>query len=1264
MTQSIFRTSLLSFVFTAVALCAQSARGQRAHSGDGNSDILFEMMPGSSEEWSLLFLNGQTPRFSLFAEGPGIAAKDTVNTLPSWYFVSPASFSGDLKAAYNGKLSFNIVHAYVPDWESKRNKDVKEPVVILQAKCGHYLYWASPNVGTGTTVVMLHEDDGWKDSRTGKAAGVMDMLGVLSHLSHIKIRGGYFKKTAEVTRLSSVQVTGGSRSWYPCCTLQNEIDMCRKKPTEWFSPSNLNFYCEGSLKKTIKVTRVYPRFARRSGGASITVTGQNFGLSGSQPIVRIGGRQCETTRFVASSQTDTGREALTNKDGNAMLTAWDSATDSMKSMYPEHCWNGMKDDGSSTGFNYGTAAVPKYINQGETGIDTGGPCFPSHCSSCPDNNKAWCTTNQIVAVASGVCKGRGNEDVACAATFPYQHYPNMCPDNAEQALSATIVSSVTAATLTSATSRGNTPTLTSSQTVFDLMDVKYTTIPGTLTAAATSITVSAATNLVCQNHNDAAARDCSAAGAAADIVENYVKIMNLKTGTKEPDEGAYEVVKVTAVNGNVLTAMRAQGSTLATSFAADALVMMCGKHVECLVSWDLKNDRFIKVNNEVMGVTGVGAIAHVSLSANPCGGGLAASSTTIALGVTCTAPCVSSRSLAGTVATDGAGKITSVTITDHGSGYNPEHLPAIAVTGDTGSCVFTAHWSSLTVSRAAALTTAATHGAKPVVVTRMGCINDDETGDNCGGTCKPCPSTVMGPEQQDTLVCTVPEAVRGVATRDLAVTVEATSGPAHSPYGVQMKAGLKGWEDASVAGVSCISEQSRGFAYGAHDFEWASSLRGPAGGGSVQTTSLAVDTNSGEIYVTGTTQKGLTIKGKHIMTGLQMGELTVTPTTTATVTCTGAANGEHWVSGVGNKDCGRISFIARFSKDGKALYLNKLEHSGTTPALYQTVITDASFDSSSSHLYVTGYFNDGDSTSMEKPTLKAYDIDPTTRVSKSTASGSLEGATLDNTNKVYQEGFLLKYTREGALVWMRSIKSNRLPTNSGLIVSRLRVAVYKASTSSIINTATAGQATAATEPTHSSRRDMEYDNGVATGGVQGGTGADSTITLKADASSTDHWYNGLSIRITRGAGYGQKRRIFEYAGASKIAKVMPAWDPHDTPGSGSRYVIEGGRPSSSVDGTHWTNGGVYVTARVETVCGTDCFTSNVKTSTSVRIGEMNAVYRNSDAKATAKYVDVSLAQNDHQNFVSQFDDKGKVYWARCGGYRLVGVVGGWAECLC
>ena len=388
------------------------------------------------------------------------------------------------------------------------------------------------------------------------------------------------------------------------------------------------------------------------------------------------------------------------------------------------------------------------------------------------------------------------------------------------------------------------------------------------------------------------------------------------------------------------------------------------------------------------------------------------------------------------------------------------------------------------------------------------------------------------------------------------------------------------------------------------------------------------------------------------MSKLQMGQLEVEPAETMTTTCTGAANREHWVSGVGNKDCGLVSFIARFSKEGKALYLNKLEATGTTKGVYQTVITDAEFDSSASELYVVGYMNDGDSTSMEKPTLLAYDIDVATRVSKATASGSLAGATIANDCNVYQEGFLLKYRRDGSLVWMRSIKAERLAAKSGLLVSHLRVAAYKASTSSIINTATAGQGNAPTVPTHTTQRDVEFDSGTAQGAVQGGTGTDSTVTLKAEASGTSSWYNGLSIRITRGKGYGQVRRIYEYDGSSKIAKVTPHWDPHDTPDSTSRYVIEGGRPSSFIAGTHWTNGGVYVTATVETVCGTDCHTGTSKYASMLRIGEMNAVYRDSNAVSTPKYVHVSLGHDTHEDFLAQFDNEGKVYWA-----RFVGVNG-------
>ena len=133
------------------------------------------------------------------------------------------------------------------------------------------------------------------------------------------------------------------------------------------------------------------------------MVGENFGLAGSNPTVRIGGKPCAQTFFkpqvvrIDSSSVEDPitpntynlggtDDALLNSHniaGNALVNAFSSATNSMKQQYPEHCWNGMLDDGSDRGFNYGTPTVPKYIDQGELGIDTGGPCFPLHCSSCP-----------------------------------------------------------------------------------------------------------------------------------------------------------------------------------------------------------------------------------------------------------------------------------------------------------------------------------------------------------------------------------------------------------------------------------------------------------------------------------------------------------------------------------------------------------------------------------------------------------------------------------------------------------------------------------------------------------------------------------------------------------------------------------------------------------------------------------------------------------------------------------------------------------------
>ena len=98
------------------------------------------------------------------------------------------------------------------------------------------------------------------------------------------------------------------------------------------------------------------------------MTGENFGLTGSEPIVRINGRQCQKTYFPASTYLNNldsrgmpmavnvmvnnldssgiatytskgflaGGSTLGNPAGNALVNAFNAASDSFKSMYPEH----------------------------------------------------------------------------------------------------------------------------------------------------------------------------------------------------------------------------------------------------------------------------------------------------------------------------------------------------------------------------------------------------------------------------------------------------------------------------------------------------------------------------------------------------------------------------------------------------------------------------------------------------------------------------------------------------------------------------------------------------------------------------------------------------------------------------------------------------------------------------------------------------------------------------------------------------------------
>ena len=66
-------------------------------------------------------------------------------------------------------------------------------------------------------------------------------------------------------------------------------------------------------------------------------------------------------------------------------------------------------------------------------------------------------------------------------------------------------------------------------------------------------------------------------------------------------------------------------------------------------------------------------------------------------------------------------------------------------------------------------------------------------------------------------------------------------------------------------------------------------------------------------------------------------------------------------------------------------------------------------------------------------------------------------------------------------------------------------------------------------------------------------GAAGTITLAAASSAVNDYYKGQTICIVLGAGLGQARAIYEYDGATKIAKIRPDWAT--APDNTSYYAI-------------------------------------------------------------------------------------------------------------
>lgn len=312
----------------------------------------------------------------------------------TWYFANSQSLAGDLTAAYGGTLSFRLHSSKQPPPNSPQARARSQrgvADVILESKCGTSLSMSGvvqPGRETSTLYELeLSEHGGWIDSRTASPALQLDVLGMLANLETLKIRGSFFPGGAEeATVLKAVTVTGPRASGgrphpSPCCTPRGFVGICQGSE----KANQERFDCRGSFQQSIRVNTVYPRFGRRSGGFSITVTGENFGLSGSKPILRISGADPATCKyshleFLAHNapELDKSKYAASCRDG--LLTQGEDKVDCGGTECPPCVMPVLPNSCKNTVLDPGEVDVGKVVQADGVTYDCGGDCGThGHC---------------------------------------------------------------------------------------------------------------------------------------------------------------------------------------------------------------------------------------------------------------------------------------------------------------------------------------------------------------------------------------------------------------------------------------------------------------------------------------------------------------------------------------------------------------------------------------------------------------------------------------------------------------------------------------------------------------------------------------------------------------------------------------------------------------------------------------------------------------------------------------------------------------------
>lgn len=430
------------FCACAVLFLAQS---QVWGSSQKSRILVSSMFGANSDGWTVGGAKLDQPAFQAnLVHSMGRAAEVSDHGDELWYFVAPVKFSGDKTVAYGGELNFKMHHSKTPPPSNshlmRRKTGMEGADLLLEAECGHTLYlhhvFQHPKGVSTQYKISLHEEAGWIDSRNSREVTQLDLLGVLAHLKGIKIRGAFYKEP-EAVQLAAVSLllpTKSSDTLYPCCSDKSpvRIEVCRSKDAS-MTPKGTNFNCRGTLQPLVSITSIFPKFSRRSGGAVVTVTGENFGLTGSRSILRIGGKPAPRCSYPEEefplTNPPLARTFLAASCRNRVLDTGEDKTDCggrlcepcVQRSFPEHCTNRVLDttrgetsrgyQPNSLGLIHdcgGPCGQPDHCcdrlqNFGETGLDCGG----LDCLACSPLQRPVGTAVERQIIATGSCSADG-----------------------------------------------------------------------------------------------------------------------------------------------------------------------------------------------------------------------------------------------------------------------------------------------------------------------------------------------------------------------------------------------------------------------------------------------------------------------------------------------------------------------------------------------------------------------------------------------------------------------------------------------------------------------------------------------------------------------------------------------------------------------------------------------------------------------------------------------------------------------------------------